>query len=315
MDKLVMTYSELSSMRECRRRHELSYVRLLKPKRTSTKLAVGTIGHEALATYFLSQESKQALATFDSKLEEEIKRIKSISSDANVDELSVSAYATRAALRHYLELQGPEDLKRYEVIEVERTFEVPVLHPKAFYAGKIDLIVKDRHLGVLGIFDHKFLSAFDSNVNLLALDIQITLYCYATGRLFDEFPAIAIYNVIKKPKIKKKDGESLTDYEERVYSHLQKKIDDKKVMPFVRTSITRGPNDFAIAEQELYEAIRDRRRKSFNFRNVGMHCSWKCAFKEICFHENAMLVEEMFEKRSTPHEELVQEPSLLDIKV
>lgn len=320
MKEVNITYSELSAMHECRRRHHFAYERLLKPKITPSKLAVGSAGHLALETFFTDGNPDAALEAFDNYINDDLERVKK--PNRNLIKTETEAASVRAALQLYLGSQGLEDYKRYEFIELEKKFKIPIVNPdsrrklpKAFYSGKIDAVVRDRQLnGALAVMEHKFLAAFDDNINILAIDMQITMYAYAVGRLLGEFPAMVVYNVLQKPRYKRTETkiensdekilEDLQSYSERVYSLIQKKPESY----LKHATVTRNASDYRIIEEELYHAARERRKKNpYHWRNVGPHCSWKCAFKEICFHEDEQLMEEMYETKSSTHEELNDE--------
>jgi hypothetical protein len=313
MKEITITFSEISAMHECRRRHDLSYIRLLKPKAPPSKLMIGSAGHEALGTYYLTKNPTLALDVYDKYIEEGVKKIKAAGQDPKKSQ--GSAARVRATLRHYLETKGPEDHDTYEFLEIEKDFKIPILDPvsrrrlpKAFYAGKIDAIVRHRQNKALAIWENKFLTAFDSNINILAIDLQLTLYNYGAGRLIGEFPTYSIYNVLKKPGHKitdadKKDrpifDEVLKAHEDRVYSLIRK--DEKTVQ---RSLVTRNMNDFRVVEEELFNAAKSRRKLGYAWRNVGPHCSWKCPFTEVCFHEDPILMDTLFEQKTKAHEEL-----------
>jgi len=306
MQKTVITYSEMSALRECRLQHHFKYERKLIPKVTSQKLTFGHFGHLVLQTLYSTKSiefTSDALKKLIADYEDQIKNSGLPEQEIHIQKLSTLEFS--AAIISYLFNQGKKDLERFQFIDIEKTFEIPVLHPishrkihKMFFAGKIDAIATDKETNQTVILEHKFLRSFDADV-----DMQISAYCYAYGRLSGTFPSYVIYNVIYKPNLKKDSTKDLTDFSERA----RKSVENN---PPIKINVSRGPEDYRIFEEELYEASKEKRKvNAYKHRNVdtnpGGHCSWKCAFKDICMKPNDQhLIEKLFDVRTKEHEEL-----------
>jgi hypothetical protein len=317
MNETIITYSELSSMRECGRRHKFSYVDGLVRKVKSRKLAVGSIGHLAVEAFLKTSDKSYALSVYDSESSKDLAEIKS---QAKREEAEIELANVRGAFRVWMEKEGAELIDKFNIIECEKAFKISVVNPetrrkvpKAYYAGRIDGIAQHKKELWTANLETKFLASFDHNINLLNADMQVSCYWYAIGRMTGEFPTATLYNVIKKPRYKKKSSESLHEFQDRVYSQVLDKYPPESDGGFfdIGRIVTRNENHFRVVERELYEGIRELRRiekgQRYAYRNQGMHCSWKCAFKEICLVADPVIIDQLYEKKKYKHEELGNE--------
>jgi hypothetical protein len=88
-------------------------------------------------------------------------------------------------LEHY---KAYYPVENFDVVEVERYFEVPLPESEHVYVGKIDGVVRDRETGRLQILEHKTESR-SSKANLpevWAAKPQVSLYLWAGGQIYNE---------------------------------------------------------------------------------------------------------------------------------
>lgn len=199
-----LTYSALSTFRNCRRRYWWRYVEEIVPiGRSDPALRFGTIIHDALETHHSGGQIRPLL---DARFK-----------DLPHEDRSDRALAI-AMMDAYIRTYTPET---FEVVELEKPFEVEIINPatkatsRSFVmAGKMDGIVrKDNGTWLL---EHKTAARIDqAYLEKLWMDFQIALYsCYReqqTGQRVDG----VLYNVLVKTKLKQSEGETLEVFEER----------------------------------------------------------------------------------------------------
>src|SRR3990167_8586813 len=93
--------------------------------------------------------------------------------------------------------------------------------------GKIDGCFKDVHTGKPWLIDHKTKSMIniDAIKSVLPFDTQCNLYMLAWQKQTGEYPAGIIYNIIRTPQSKLKQGESKNEFIDRFRETVQKDPD------------------------------------------------------------------------------------------
>jgi hypothetical protein len=147
-------------------------------------LRFGTLVHEALAGYYIPGKkrgphpSKLFLQAFEKNVQDlgdfRIKLTDEEDSKwEDVRELGVEL------LDDYVELyRGDSD---WEVIAAECPFEAPVYHPRTgvllfYYAGIVDLIMRQRSTGRIFVWDHKTTDSIGRWLRTLGMNEQATAY-------------------------------------------------------------------------------------------------------------------------------------------
>lgn len=169
--------SEVKAYKGCQRQWQLSSRNRfhLRPRVAPPQLAFGTIFHEALAQMYLDVPFDKVLAM--------VKREMQMDKDL----------ALIAMVRGYFENVIPDDLERFEVLDVEHHFELDPKNSKGEYVfrrdpetgkssitivGSIDMIVRDRLTNEIFGFEHKTCKNFRDE-SYLWLDEQPRLYTWA----------------------------------------------------------------------------------------------------------------------------------------
>jgi len=259
----------------------------------------------------------RTMHAFDNAIHEDVRACAGHGCSASdIEDRLTKAHGTRAALRNYLTSVGPRDLEKIVTHSIEQTFHLRALNPvtrrpipMAWIDGRIDITGSSDDLGLF-VMDHKFMDSFDEVTNTMALDMQLTMYAYAVARETGKFPNHVVHNIIRKPRHKRKEkkssksskivAEPLQSYEERIYSLIRDGGEWTARIP-----ATRNAEHFRILEYEIMSAIQRKRSKQYRWRNVGMHCNWKCSYKDICIFENPIIEKRMFRTADTAHEELL----------
>tara|TARA_R110000782_G_scaffold26240_2_gene67418 strand:+ start:130 stop:921 length:792 start_codon:yes stop_codon:yes gene_type:complete len=116
------------------------------------------------------------------------------------------------------------DFDQFSTFLTEQEFEFPFEGGGDTYGGIIDGLVKD-HAGDWWILETKTAAAqtlsggyFDK----VKIDSQVAGYMYGAKCILGEFPKGILYNVIKKPSIRLKKGESLVAFQKRIYEEYTK---------------------------------------------------------------------------------------------
>lgn len=167
----VISNSEVSAYLSCERKHYYSFILNLAPKRLSTSLSRGILGHEILATYY------QALK--DGATEEVARRTAMAVANAALlePESDVTMISNLIVLvNQYLDYHL-EDLSEIEILEVEKSYTVPITEQYA-YGMRLDLLVR-MHSGQFNgetvVWDHKYVYNF-WNQDKVNLNSQIPKY-------------------------------------------------------------------------------------------------------------------------------------------
>lgn len=168
--------SSLSAFRSCPQRFDYSYRQFITPKLTSINLYLGQVIHKALEYYYSEGKKDSQLSleyfiqAFDGGLPSvALKYTKDLATpeearDMGYKMLEVYFYDTNF------------DDASWEVIATELDLKVEIEGLQ--YVAIIDMIVKNKHTGELGIVDHKT-AAKKPDEDYLQWDNQMTGYIWA----------------------------------------------------------------------------------------------------------------------------------------
>ena len=106
---------------------------------------------------------------------------------------------------------------------LEQVFDIPYTTKKGNtirLRGKLDGAYESR--GGLFLFETKTKGRIDSAyiVDTLGFDLQVGLYSYAMERVYGEAPRGVLYNVIRRPQLKRKASERMSEFESRIASDI-----------------------------------------------------------------------------------------------
>jgi len=310
----LVTYSELQSLFHCPHQHHLNYGRRLTSIRKSPALDEGTAGHAAFDAYYKGATVEKALVPFRDVTANHVKHVVEAGGDAG--EMEDRFMRVEALLMAYFQQHGLKDRHVYDFEKVENEFSVPIEDPNGkvvpgvLFAGKLDGVWREkRGRKVRMVVEHKFYASFDPEDHLLHQDLQLTLYALAARLAFKVEVPITLYNVCRKPKNEREEGESMEDFKSRIYQMIL----EKPGKYFFRLPITRGPQHFDLAREYLYHGamvILGKTPLPFIYRNFGDHCKFRCSFQKICMDDsNERLVKAFYTVRPKRHQELTTEES------
>ncbi len=243
------------------------------------------------------------------------------SDQAGMDALEIEKATVHAMLEGYWNEYGPDGLRGWNVLDTrdEVQFEIPIINPetgatsRSFrLGGKVDKLVQTPEGWWL--FERKTASQVGkSYIDKLALDAQVTTYVYAAQRAFDIKIVGIVYDMVRKPSIKVKQGESVPQYIERLIADYKDPTHggdkpDRAGFYFFREKLYRSQEDLAEFEAELWQFTQDLlycRRTGLWFKNPSRCLDWGgCAYMPLCLQRpDAMDLYRIAE----PNEELEEE--------
>lgn len=262
-----VSYSELSTYRQCPHKHHLSYVEHWNPPETGPALTRGRLFHEVLAAHYTSLKDGTTNTAFE--------RIDAIE-DKETCEL------IRWMYEGYLDCYGLDT--GWTILEVEQQDEVwlpteegATLRRIGHYrGGKVgrstyrlkmikDLLVRDEQDRVW-LVDHKTGADFPKEAGL-DLDDQFSLYCWGTNELLADAPQRdrvhgVIYNFIRTRRNK-----------------APMSLEDR----FRRIPMYRTPEQLLNTALDAWRTTRRMRNSEWAERTTNSDtCLWRCPFTEAC---------------------------------
>lgn len=200
----TITHSMTQCFQECRQKYDYRFNRQIVPAKPIRSLDVGSAVHAGLEFWFnfhLAAGAVDAAVSRGAEL--------GLSVD---DQIRV-----RVMLEGYCELYEQDD---FEVVAIEDAFTLPLVNPKTgrisrtfAFRGKPDGVVKKD--GKYYILEHKTTSSItDVYIDRIDIDAQIALYGWALERMGTPIEGV-IYDIIEKPGIKWKVGETDEEFEAR----------------------------------------------------------------------------------------------------
>lgn len=198
----ILTHSAMMMFMSCRTKYAARYLHHLVPMNRPRALSLGSAVHAGLEVWFKSHNAQFAVDTAASY------------ADLGPED-SVKA---AEMVRMYTEEYEDDD---FVVIDVERSFQVPLRHPETKrrstmwdLAGKVDGLVEKN--GKLYILEHKTTTAMtDDYWARVDIDSQIMTYAIALSQELKRPIYGAIYDVLRKPLLKMKQGETDEEFEAR----------------------------------------------------------------------------------------------------
>lgn len=111
-----------------------------------------------------------------------------------------------------------QDFDEFKTFLTEQKFTITLPGTKHRYSGTIDALLQD-HAGDWWILETKTAAAQSLNDDYferVKIDSQVAGYMHGGKSIIGSFPRGILYNVIKKPSIRLKAGESLIAFQQRV---------------------------------------------------------------------------------------------------
>lgn len=292
MAEVLWTNSRLRAYQACPMKEKLRYRDCLAPLGRKEALGIGSAVHKGIELWSAEAAVAEMEATFS---------FPGSTEEADAQEIQKGTVA--AMLGGYFERFEP-----FEKHEPELEFKIGARYPtkrgmrrsnRVHLAGKIDDIVELD--GECWLVEYKTAGQIDkSYFDRLYVDSQITFYMMAARRL-GYAPVGVIYRVLRKPQIRRRQGETVEAFIERM-------AQDCKARPefyYYETRLYRSQDDLEAFERDLWGEITQAEKNASQgrFWRHSHACSnyGSCAYLPLCMGEAG--AEAMFEHRA-PNEEL-----------
>jgi len=270
-ERWTWTYSSVRQFRKCKRKFFWKYIMRLRPRFRDAALAIGSAFHDAVAEWYGSKRSSMAKIAerYVEKLEAEFAENNEAYDQKEYDKFEGGIQALMGMLCGYADVYS-EDRKKWpidkDLIEAEFCIDMDDFD----FAGKIDLVVPGKKPFIV---EHKTAAKIgDSYVDRLPMDTQVRAYIFGAQYGLDIKVRKVLYDVIRKPSIRRKSNETQADYNKRL-------ADDYMARPgfyFFREPLIFNMADVNSFEYELMQThtefndILERCRKKE--KEEGGHC-------------------------------------------
>jgi len=198
------------------------------------------------------------------------------------------------ALVEAYKVRDPVAYMGHEVVAVEEEFAIPLRTPSGrrwsryMFSGKIDLCTRDEY-GVHWLWDHKT-GGTALKRDWLSIDDQMAFYLWADWQRGRKSVGI-IYNLIRKPVIKPRQGETSSEWKAR----LGKDIEARPEFYLQREAIVKAPKDLLAIEKGLW-AIAHIIGKEPILHNPSACRILNCAYQELCLNDTKLIRNTGFRK-------------------
>ena len=264
-NKPVYSYSKLRSFCGCKRYYRYRYIDKIVHVTDDRNLILGSAIHTALEKWHSKDgfEKEEILSMLDDWAFKE-------------DE---DRHKAKAMANGYFEVYKEDP---FNVLEVEYSFDVDL--GDFGITGRVDGLIQNSE-GEKLILEHKT-AAYVTPTYLEKLEYDHQILIYATMvELFTESRINSIlYNVLAKPLIKQKNGETEKDFLDRLYC----KCSDFNM--FTRKIVHVDDNKRELVYnylQDVHKDIIDTGKRGSFYRN-NLNCfSWgrKCEYYDLCYGE------------------------------
>jgi hypothetical protein len=296
--EVILTNSQIQTWLNCRRYYKFNYIDLLKPAEESVALRIGSAVHEGLHGWYMTGEYKKSVARF---YEKAIESILSVSDAIDVLSIDSEQQVVLAMMNGYCCYYTEEMFDLLDgvinVIDSEREIKTQV-DEDVWFAGKIDLILEDE--SGQWLMESKTTSIIDDRYfEKLAIDPQVTGYTFLASKFFPDLRGI-IYNVVRKPSIRQKKGETTEQFYERMREDYIKRPE----FYFKREEIVRNEKEIEEFPKFVSNIAKELRFANFFPRSVS-RCSLygSCSFRPLCIEYSDELAS-TYGKKEKLHEEL-----------
>ena len=227
-EKVYWSASSIKLWRQCKRKWFWKYVARVEPKAKSGYLIIGTAFHEALEEWYRMKRvgmNKIALKHAGAA-RNSIQQNGEFYNDSQLDKFMHQAQILQGMLMGYGEMYR-EDRKNWDINR--KAIEVPFEVDYGDYAfvGKIDLhvhrLLSEKRKRPF-VVEHKTAAKIDAGyIDRLPVDTQIRGYALGATKGLQLPTTSILYDVVAKTKIRRKSGESVQEYNDRISLEYQSK--------------------------------------------------------------------------------------------
>ena len=302
IEKHGVTQSVLLNWLGCRERARLG-LKGWSRSGFSPSMQYGEIFHGALERVFkkvrdgklTSAPSKDLLHKIVGKIVHEIEKRTDTVNDQGYELLEYNRAMAEAQLPTYF-ARYSKDFTHRKWVLLETEFNIPIKTRDGIiipFRGKIDAgFEQDKYFS---LFETKTKSIIDTEalMDQLHFDFQTTSYIYAAWKLGHPLARKVLYNVIRRPGLRKRKTETIDAFMERV----RKDIIIRKEFYFMRWEIAITQTDIDKFMEEFEDIVTEFHRwyvgKLPNYRNTGS-CQTKygaCQYVGVCARKDYKFLE------------------------
>ena len=258
-ERMVWTVSAMRAWRACHRLAFWKYLMLLRARHNEVPLTIGTFFHESIWSWYRGRRSSmnaivkrrlgdvhKIIAEHNPQSQEEMDRLES--------ELFAMCCALRAFGAHHA-----NDRKAwgYKPKHIEASFRIDM--GEFDFAGQIDMIAaipppRGKGADRVTVIDHKTASQIrESYLDRLKLDTQLRGYIYAVKHAFGMNPSQAMYDIVRKCRLRRKKDETV----EAFMARIEDDYNDRPEFYFHREPLMYRQDDIDRFESELRQVHRE----------------------------------------------------------
>jgi hypothetical protein len=321
MTMRTLTPSAVDSFVGCAKVYDYSYNKAIYPTHYPSALTMGSATHAGSEAFKKGEGKEAGLATAAEVIERQVEQtLRHLPPEAapEIQEKASRDYAkVRAMLRAYWERYhdgGPGDPpldRELDFAFIEQSFHLPMINPRTgrvsrtfTKAGRCDGIARLRPRPSAGLFVYELKSTsdtLDEMVESLRQSIQPATYQELASRTLGQPITGTVVDIVKKPTIRGRKGESLSEFEDRCVAAYR----DEPERFFRRVDL---PHDERLVREAMEvfwqtaRAIRDADRHGYvapRGRKCKKSFGW-CEYKALCWYSNR----ESYRLSDQAHEEL-----------
>ncbi len=317
LDAKTITNSSRGTFNNCRRKFLYSYGHRLATRGVVDYFWIGGIVHsEYERMYEAGQFNKKAARKRVSK--ETKAALEVCINDSQRDKIWAASAVAQGILPVYADQYLDKDLDRFEILECEGKFSVPIPDTDWTYRGMRDMVVRVRRSvreakikkGQIGLWENKTTAAMDSNYFArLPLDFQILGYAWSMqeDETWEYGPADFIeYNVVQKSRLRQKKDETFGQYLDRVendYSTDPTKYFYRERVPFDAESVL--PRWLVELQSFVRELEWQIKEGTWGMNDQSCTSRGICEFLPICLDGPNKATLTQYRRKAATHEELV----------
>ncbi len=235
-DVILFTNSSMANFKTCRRMaYFANMLWLEKNEQAPSNLTVGKAIHAGIERHLLLAKGDR----FD-KVDCTTESLKHV-----VD--SIDRIKTLVMISNYCKTYK-NDKDRFEIIKIEYEFISEIFNEysnRYAFGGKIDGLVREKSTGLYYLIEHKTTSRIDNGyISSLWMNTQIAFYSALLEILLNIKIHGVIYDIIEKPQISPKEGETEAEFQDRYNAAKNKKL--------VKRKMPESDSDFSARCNELY---------------------------------------------------------------
>lgn len=272
--RLHISSSSLSDAQMCRKKFYYSHILGYRPKKVSRSLSIGKVIHECFDMH--SRGEQDIIKHIEQSYNMPV-------SDLEVERQLVDKYTVLGMWVNY-----PHATVDFKTVKSEFEFMVPLDGLRGVtLRGRVDGVV--QHNGKLWIREFKTTSWDMAEYERKAsVSSQGAAYIYGVSKYLGVEISGIIYDILKKPRLRKRVSDTSQDFADRIYQDYK----DRPEFYFPpRYMSYRSSKEIAEFEKDTVVLTKDLRRRIKHkdwYRNTDSCYAFKseCPYKTICWDDN-----------------------------